>query len=258
MLDISSSKKNVNVKLSGKSIHMCGSDSEDLCMETGTHIINHVLKIQDDLDYIKTLKEEVIKDSVEWIKEHCKGEEYYIDPRTNRILTIEEGKEINGILVNKDDHIYLSETQSAHEFTESDMIDDEGQILNKNGNMYRLWNYQNVQYICTIDDIKDDNYNTETFEEDSIPVHVIMPVYVNSVVIPENYMEKMREGNRVVDEKLTSFFIKYAPDYSYYGEYINFVEETLVTEDIIEKPLMIEKIYPLMVNFSYSIGMNVN
>ena len=255
MLDISSSRKNVNIKLSGKSIHMCGSDSEELCLETGQLILDHIFRIQEELNYIKTLSRETLENTINWLRKKCLGQEYYIDPRTNRIINVPDSQEINGILADKTGQALLSETMTTFTFKESDSIDEDGQILDADFNVYHLWTHQQKEYITTYDQIQSTSSVTfETFEEESCPVHVIFPTFLHSIVIPDEYYEKI-EG---ADERVVKFFIKYAPDYRYYEHYMSFIDDVLHIDTVAEFPVAIDQVFPLMVNFSYSLNMIIN
>lgn len=51
-IDICTSSKNIAAKLSKNNIHMCGPNSEALALETAEHIIDHVIRIQEEIDYM--------------------------------------------------------------------------------------------------------------------------------------------------------------------------------------------------------------
>src|SRR5205823_11827816 len=77
-IDICTTEKNISAKLSKNKIHMCGPTSEKLALETAQHIINHLLRIQEELDYVNTHiaeRDEVIR----WILKETKGDHFVIN-----------------------------------------------------------------------------------------------------------------------------------------------------------------------------------
>lgn len=72
-IDISTTKKNINLKLSTSSIHICGAPSREISTEAANHVISHLTKLQYIIEKVQN-NLEVSKEIVEWIKEHIKGE----------------------------------------------------------------------------------------------------------------------------------------------------------------------------------------
>lgn len=72
-IDMSITEKNINMKLSTKSIQICGARSRESGIEASTYLINYIVNIQDMINKIRQNREHVDK-IVEWIKEHTKGE----------------------------------------------------------------------------------------------------------------------------------------------------------------------------------------
>ena len=80
-IDICTSEKNVSAKLSKNKIHMCGPNSEELAKEAAQHIIDHLVRIQKELDYISEHIEE--RDQViQWLIKETKGENFIINQET--------------------------------------------------------------------------------------------------------------------------------------------------------------------------------
>lgn len=74
-VDMATSKKNINLKLSAENIQMCGATSIEMVVEASNLIINHLYKIQEDLDYISA-NPEANKAIISWMKENLKGEPF--------------------------------------------------------------------------------------------------------------------------------------------------------------------------------------
>lgn len=115
-IDICTSKKNISAKLSRGKIHLCGPNSEALSRETAEHIIDHLIKIQSDLDYMKDKPEEK-ENSIKWLKEASKGDHYIIDADTHEIIELKDREEIqtmyNGILSTGDSVDSANESDSS-------------------------------------------------------------------------------------------------------------------------------------------------
>ncbi len=71
-IDLSTKIKNVSIKLSKTKIQMCGASSEEVGRLGAQHLIDHLLQIQDEIDYINANKE-VAKKTVEWLANCTKG-----------------------------------------------------------------------------------------------------------------------------------------------------------------------------------------
>jgi hypothetical protein len=91
-IDISTFKKNINLKLSSSSIHMCGASSLADGIEAATHIMNHVRHIQEILNKIQNNLSHTLY-IIEWIKMVTKG-----PSQVQKILL--ETREYNNITMN--------------------------------------------------------------------------------------------------------------------------------------------------------------
>lgn len=71
-IDLSTSSKNVSIKLSQSKIQMCGASSEEQGREGAQHLIDHLLLIQDNLDYIQKHTDQAAE-TFKWICKESKG-----------------------------------------------------------------------------------------------------------------------------------------------------------------------------------------
>ncbi len=71
-MDISTRKKNVNIKLSSDNIQLCGAKSLNTAIEASNYVLNHANKIQDDLDYMKS-NPDLVEKAIEWMKKKTVG-----------------------------------------------------------------------------------------------------------------------------------------------------------------------------------------
>lgn len=71
-IDISTTRKNISLKLSAFSIQMCGASSREDGIEAATHILNHLKYIQYLLDKMQD-NPNATMEIINWVKEHTKG-----------------------------------------------------------------------------------------------------------------------------------------------------------------------------------------
>lgn len=218
-IDLCTSKKNINAKLSSGTIHMCGTDSIELSKEGAQHLIDHLYKIQDNIDYINQNIGKA-KDVIKWIKQNVKNKKYIINELTDKIITI------------KDD----------------DKIGEDGKLRNREGQVYMIEDQRkiNEKKKCRKGkkSLQDENNNFKKF----IP---IVPKQVYSLKIPEGTDNK-------IDHKIYKFFIQYITDYAYYSDYCKFIESILNVKNVIDKPVKVKSILIAMINYSYELGFDVN
>jgi hypothetical protein len=72
-IDISTTKKNISLKLSSFSIQMCGASSIADGLEAATHTINHLMTVQKILNKMQE-NAEMTQNIIKWIKKYTKGE----------------------------------------------------------------------------------------------------------------------------------------------------------------------------------------
>jgi len=80
-IDLSTSVKNVNLKLSKSKMQMCGVNSDKLALEAGQYIIDELYDIQDNIDYLNAHSEEAAK-VTEWLKVATKSKQVEFPPGT--------------------------------------------------------------------------------------------------------------------------------------------------------------------------------
>ena len=81
---------------------------------------------------------------------------------------------------------------------------------------------------------------------------------VKSLVVPAGYDNINGEYPPNTNKKLADFFIRYIFDYAYHETYSEFLDGVLKIHQVIEKPLEIKMITTAMINYSYTLGMNIN
>lgn len=71
-IDISTSVKNLSVKLSPTSVQLTGASSRADGVEATTHVINHILNIQRLIERIRA-DEDITADAIQWVKENTRS-----------------------------------------------------------------------------------------------------------------------------------------------------------------------------------------
>lgn len=97
-IDLSTKTKNVSIKLSQGKIQMCGASSEEQGLEGAQYIIDHLIKIQDEIDYIQENKD-ITQATLKWLEEETRGKKVKrpIYEEEIKVLTDEDGHEVEVI-----------------------------------------------------------------------------------------------------------------------------------------------------------------
>lgn len=270
-IDICTSVKNINAKLSGGKIHMCGPNSEALAIETAEHIINHLLTLQEELDYIHADVEARDK-AIQWLKDNCIGKDYIIDEETQEIIKLEDGEIISdndNTIIKSDGKSRLKEKVSSFKsWNIGDFVTDNSVICNKDKEPYTIVTSkgkkeqavlnQNFFVKTEYDDMRNLTYKFTDSTNNPINILTNTPIRVikvNSVKIPEGYPDKYPED---IDERIVNFYIKYASDFAYYHVYCQFLDSVKNITQVASSDLGIETVDMAMINYSYSLGMSVD
>ena len=264
-IDIATSKKNISTKLSGEKIHMTGPNSKDLVIETAHHIIDHLVNIQKELNYINDEdNEENKKQAIEWLKDNTIGEDYIIDEETQEIIELEEGESINDdniVVLSDGTPRWKYKEEKFEKWTEGDHVTYDKIICN-NKNPYIIVTKRgpekavlNYNFFINIENNKGEK--VYSFVSDSkTPIITIVNseikiIRVKSIVIPKEYPDKYPD----IDERIVNFYIKFCSDFSYHHVYCQFLDcVSQITEVIDDLDLGIDEINMAMINYSYSIG----
>lgn len=282
-IDICTSVKNISAKLVKNKIHMCGANSEALAEEAGQHIVNHLLNIQKELDYISNNLQER-DEAITWLIKETKGDSYIINEETQEIIELEEGEIIrNSVIYDKNNKVKYNYREIDFKWDEGDDINPDNIIVNKYGQPYfrsltkkerkeRITEYPIMQ----IGDIVKINSDSDSvrFPTDykgnklnkvcRIPLRVMQ---VTSVKFPKCIVQSLKEEEKLtfpkhINSRIASFLIQYVQDYAYHHIFIDFLENFKdITRVFIpnEKiPLSIGEMNIAMINYSYSLKMNID
>lgn len=286
-IDICTSSKNISAKLSKNKIHMCGPNSEKLALETAQHILNHLIRIQEELDHIHEHLSDV-DEVIRWLIKETKGESYIINEETQEIIELEGGESIrNSVIYDKDKNIKYAYHEIPFVWEEGDMINGDDIVVNKYGQPYfrslskkerreglidyPVMRVDDVMKLKKIDDkfiLMDDKGNKYN-KVCRFPIRVLE---INSVKYPQDIPKH-------IDSRIANFFISYIQDYAYHHVFKDFLknikeidrvyycEEENLEEpssqpfqnvDLQKIPLSLGELNIAMINYSYSIQMNVD
>lgn len=83
-IDLSVSTKNISIKLSSSSMHICGANSDKMVIEGASILLNKIKTIQEHLNYMQANKEKTIS-TLNWVLEHTKADPIFVIDNTNEI-----------------------------------------------------------------------------------------------------------------------------------------------------------------------------
>lgn len=270
-IEICTSRKNISAKLVKNKIHMCGATSEEIAIETAEHIINHLKSIQNNLDYIEENNHK-LETIINWLKTECIGDSYIINQETQEIVTLEEGEYI------KDSFVYTKSGIPRYVFRETefkwengDTINEHNLMVNKKGEPYyrtlskreKKDNISGYPYMiiggnviikgggdrCP-QDYKGNKYKKVI----KIPLKIVEVV---GVKIPQCVVDKTSYPQDI-DQRICDFLIQYSQDYPYYNTYIGFLENISQMKNVCSKDIAIDNLNIAMINYSYTLKMNIN
>jgi len=272
-INICTSVKNVSAKLSKAKIQMCGVNSKELALETAHNIINHLFKIQDDLDYIHENEDEMNK-TIEWIKHHTLGKEYIINQETEDIIELQTNEYVG------DDMIVYKKNENGidtpkYYYRKQPFYWKVGDYINDNViyNKYDMPYYKSLKKsqqkrgitepekmvvgknVMILDSESDDIFDITgdtLYEIIKIPLKVIK---INSIILPTEYPNNYPDH---IIPRIANFFIKYAPDFTYHNVYCEFLDAVKHIKEITDRNLKVDSINMAMINYSYSLNMTIN
>jgi hypothetical protein len=318
-IDICTSVKNVSAKLSKNKIHMCGPNSEALAIETAQHIINHLINIQKELDYINEHipeRDEVIR----WLIRETKGEHFTINEETQEIIELESGEMIrNSVIYDKDGNAKYNYKEISFKWEVGDIINPDNIIVNKYGQPYyrSLTKKEKRDNITEYPIMMMDDTLKIHLEGDKIPVDEkgvkfnkvsrfpLRVMEVTSVKFPAFVLKSLRDEGKIsfpknINSRIATFLLTYIQDYAYHHVLTEFLEnfkdinrvyyhneipmlkigsevseiasevgviETIGAVEALEEkkpvemtklPLTVGRLNIAMINYSFSLGMNVD
>lgn len=235
-IDISVKDKNINIKLSGHKIHMCGAKSLEQGWETAQYIVDHLVEVQAELDYMNE-DDEMKTNTLEWIKNIIKGE-----PVKKPIYKYEQ------IVYSKDDQINIKNKKKQQAELLTKLVDIG--ISTSNSKVYNrsqmtLAELINLEHEPEVEKSKHDNEIVLTRRV------LVEELDDHSLVYPETFDED-------VDERIAKFLLRQFADYQYYSELIQELEWITNQAELYEEVPRIVKVQKAMVNYNYDLGFDIN
>ncbi len=270
-IEICTSKKHISAKLVKDKIHMCGVTSEELAIETAKRIINHLKDIQKELDYIQKNKDELRK-TIKWIKTECVGDLYTVNEETEEIVILEDGQYIeNNYVYDKDNnHIFVFK-EAENMWDVGDSINQHNVMVNQKGEPYFRTlskkeikdNVSTVPYMIIGENViikGDGDRHPQDIKGNKYTKIVKSPLKikrVKSIIFPQCVIDKTPYPNDI-DSRICDFLIKYAQDFSYYSTFVEFLENIIDIKMVCTDVLEIDRLNIAMINYSYTLKMNIN
>ena len=277
-IDICTSGKNISAKLVKNKIHMCGPNSLGLAREGAQHIIDHLINIQKELDYISEHlqeRDEVIR----WMMRETKGDNYIINEDTQEIVELSEGEIIrNSVIYDINKQVKYSYREVPFKWEDGDNLNPDNVIVNKYGQPYYrsltkkekrdgLGEYPIMRLGDTVKlkmNIPCDDRGNKFNKVCRFPLRVMQ---VTSVKFPSSVVKSLTEDSRIsfpkhINSQIARFLLNYVQDYAYHHILCDFLENfknisrVYMEEDNI--PLSIKDMNIAMINYSYSLKMNID
>ena len=279
-MDICTSGKNISAKLSKNKIQMTGANSVNLAHECADHIVKHLTSIQSDLDHISKNPKR-FQETVSWFIKETKGQKYVINEDSQEIVEMGPYEKYhNGTIVDSQGNVKYQYRESAFSWETGDKIDPDGVIVDKHGQPY----YRNLTSrelsegrqkfpLLQLDNnIKIRGQDSFPTDERGRPVRKvsripILAAEVVSVEYPKHVLESMEKTGEIgfpdwVDQKIGQFILKYVQDYVYHHLFVDFLENLGEIKHVYQPngkgEIAIGDINIAMINYSYSLGMNVD
>ena len=302
-IDICTTVKNVSAKLVKNKIHMCGPNSGALAIETAQHIVDHILIIQKEVDYISSHlidRDETVK----WLIRETKGDNYIINEETQEIIDLQDGEMIrNSVVYDNRGNAKYNYREVPFKWDLGDTINPDNIIVNKYGQpYYRSLTKKEKKDGVTVYPIMKIGEVVKIMEE-GVPIDEkgnkfnkvckfpLRIVEVVSVKIPDSIMKSLSEEKKLVfpkniNSRIAGFLLNYIQDYAYHHILVEFLEsfkhiskvylgkmsidvnnsidsgegsgEGSGNKEMIHEPLKVGGLNIAMINYSYSLGMNVD
>ena len=252
VIDICTSGKNVSAKLSKNKIHMCGPDSPEIAMETARHIINHLLKMQKELDYISAHLTERDQ-TMEWLLSVTGGDNFIINAETQEIVQLAPGETIkNKLVYDTSGNVKYYYREVPFDWEDGDSVNPEGIIVNKYGQpyyrsltkrekkegvlSYPIMKIGNTVRMKLLDGTREFPVDDKANKFNKVCRFPLTLMEVTSLKYPEVFLQNLEDGQNHypenVDPKIANFLISYIQDYTYHHVFEGFLENVKETDRV--------------------------
>ena len=275
-IDICTSEKNIAAKLSNNKIHMCGPNSEALAFQTANLIVNQLIDIQNELDYMSAhiLERDAV---LSWLIQETKGSNFVINADTQEIITLNPGETIRNSIVYENGVAKYNYKEVPFKWDEGDSINGENIVVNKYGQPYyrsltkkEKKDGKNEYPVIVIGD------EIKILEDSRIPVDdrgnkinkvmrfPLKVMEVTSIKLPESlqFDEDKLIFPSNLNQRICKFLIRYISDYAYHHVLCGFFDSlrdiSRVYLPSVEGTFRPSKISIAMINYSYSLKMNID
>lgn len=283
--------KNVNVKLSKERIHMTGLKSKEMAMETSNHVLDHIEKIQQQINYINENPDKNAI-TITWLKSHTKGEYYVIDNSNENILQLgaddvieyvpfkdiylvdptEDEPDVISVVKNTSGEIkHKKIIKSFRQWSAGDYIDTDKRVKNANGITYKtIGNNDDDIVDCVYEEnffyypqdydnegnitrYKFVNHNGSTLRIVTFEKLIVQEVH--SIVIPKEFPDNYPEN---VDSRIATFYLKQAGNFRYYHNYCLHMDLLSKIKRVKSEKLSVKNIRVAMINKSFGLNFKIN
>jgi hypothetical protein len=235
-IDISAEEKNINVKLSKHKIHMCGAKSLEQGRRTAQFIVDHLIRVQAELDYMNEDTEDR-DNALKWIKSHIKGEKV-----KRPVYKFEQ------IVYAKEDRVVLKNKRKQQKEQLNKMIDVGLSSSDVEGFTRGQMLLSDLLAMETDSDVETNKH------EDEI-------ILTKKVLIEEkddNYIIQPKNIPPGIDARIVNLLLRQTDDYKYYSDLVQELDWITTQSKLYDEVPRIINIQKAMVNYNYDLGFDIN
>lgn len=105
-LDVATTTKNISVKLSSDSLHVCGANSDVMVLEAIEIILNNIKNVEENLQYL-TNQPEKMNDTIMWVLNFCQGPDIYVYNDTNYLADLTLMEPMSNLNINDPNDVVI-------------------------------------------------------------------------------------------------------------------------------------------------------
>jgi hypothetical protein len=215
---------------------MCGAKSLQQGKDTAQYIVEHLIKVQDELDHMNEDIEDKTN-AIKWIKGNIKGEK--VKKPVHRY---------EQIIYAKDDRVVLKNKRKQQKEQLNKMIDIGITSCDKDV-------YERSQMLLSdlLGMEQDPNVEMNKHDDEIILTKKILVEELEdySFVYPESIPSD-------VDERIVKFLLRQMDDYQYYSDLIQELDWITTQSKLYDEVPMVLNIQKAMVNYNYDLGFDIN
>ena len=268
-MDVSVTGKNINLKIHGTHIHMCGVKSREMAAEAGDIVINKLLKAQQMLEYIRSHYDEMTS-TLEWIKENTKGREEYVEEDTSKIVEKDKIQPFTPEMIDYLKMVAKAEMEAKIEMESQENIgNDSGPVLMIVGDIDTSTNVVSVPEPEINPNLV--GYVPSDNERGWVAVEKVNYITLPKEFVDQGYYATYSErptdtypgshrsvyDSPGIDGTIANFLLDQAFDFNRHDLYCAHLDWISSLDQVVEGQVEVSNIKTSMVNYNYDLGFHV-